>query len=92
MPAVSFVRLPLAPEMTPELEPAETVSAVVPRTTAPPLSVATDAVAPFRFAVPAVSVPIVATPPTVTVPTLKVVMLAAPVTVVVPPVTDEAES
>ena len=91
MPAVSLIRLPLAPEIAPELVPAETVRTVVPRAIVPPLRVAIEEVAPLRFAVPVVRVPTVATPPTVTVPPFIVVTPAAPVTVVVPPVTEEAE-
>ena len=88
VPTPVFVRLPPEPVIAPELVPAVTVSAVVPRATAPPLRVVTDAVAPLRLAVPEVSVVIVATPPTVRVPPLRVVTVAPLVTVVAPPVTD----
>ena len=76
--------------MLPALVPAETVRAVVPRVTVPPLRVVTEEVAPLRFSVPVVRVPIVAAPLTVVDPLLllKVVIEAAPVMVFVPPVTE----
>ena len=90
-PAEFLIREPVAPETEPPNVPADTVSAVVPRTIVPPLSVATEDVVPLRFAAPEVSVSIVATPPTVSVPPLKIVTPAAPVTEVVPPVTEAEE-
>ena len=91
IPAEFLIREPVAPEIESPNVPADTVSSVVPRTIVPPLSVATEDVAPLRFAVPEMSVPTVATPPTVSVPPLKVVTPAAPVTEVVPPVTEAEE-
>ena len=91
VPAPALTSEPLAPAMGPALAPAETVSSVAPRLIAPPLRFATEAAAPLRWAVPAVSVAIVAVPPTVSVPRLKLVTVASPLTVVAPPVmADEA--
>ena len=88
VPAVALTREPLAPEITPAKVPSLTVRVVVPRAMSPPLRMPTEAVAPFRFAVPEVSVPIVAMPPMVSEPPSKVVTPASPATVVVPPVTE----
>jgi hypothetical protein len=91
VPEPDLMRLPV-PEMTPASVPPETVRAVPPRATLPPLSVAIEAEAPFKLAVPEVSVPMVAMPPTVTVPPLSVVMEASEVEVIVPPVMDDEDN